>query len=126
MTKREVLNQAGERIIRFVRDDAIETYEQTEVGFAKAAQYEALYRRLRELPEGQRALVRDAVVKMVDLTLHNFLWMLEGGEGLELLFKTKDGEVINLTELSDGLAGELYSEDGWIAKFSKYPASVKP
>lgn len=124
MTKREILDLAGERIVHFVRDDAIETYEQTEVGLTKAPQYQSLHRRLSELSEDQRVLVRDAVVKIVDLVLHNFLWVLEGGEGLELLFRTGYGEVVNLTELSDGLAGELYSEDGWIARFSRYPPTV--
>ena len=31
----------------------------------------------------------------------------------------------NLAELSDGLCGELYGEDGWIERFSGYPASLK-
>jgi hypothetical protein len=26
----------------------------------------------------------------------------------------------DIVELSDGLSGELYSEDGWIEKYSKY------
>ena len=51
--------------------------------------------------------------------------MLEGGEGLELVLRTPEGTLVNLTDLSDGLAGEVYSEDGWIAKFSKYPSSIE-
>jgi hypothetical protein len=124
MTKKEILNEAGKRIISFVRDDAICDYEQLESGELKPPDDQDLHRRLRSLPKEHIALVREIAIRMVDQTLHNCLWMLEGGEGLELLFKTGDGEVVNLTELSDGLAGELYSEEGWIAKFSKYPPTL--
>ena len=28
--------------------------------------------------------------------------------------------VLNASEISDGLSGELYSDDGWISQFSQY------
>jgi len=31
-----------------------------------------------------------------------------------------NGESVDITDESDGLAGELFTEDGWIEKFSNY------
>ena len=43
------------------------------------------------------------------------LFMIEGDPELQLIFQGVD-----LKEVSDGLSGELYTEDGWIQKFSEY------
>ena len=40
---------------------------------------------------------------------------------MPVLFKTGSGEVVDIREISDGLVGELYSDDGWVAKFSRFP-----
>lgn len=42
-----------------------------------------------------------------------------GGITLRLRVDTNKGHEELLT-MSDGLCGELYSEDGWFARFSKY------
>ena len=42
------------------------------------------------------------------------LCMFEDHEELKLLLNEE-----NLVEESDGLAGELYTEDGWIKRYSK-------
>jgi hypothetical protein len=123
MTKREILDRVGEAVIRFVRDDSIRDYEQLETGEQKPPQDRAFHDRLCALPHHDANVVRDLAVRMVDQTLHDFLWMLEGGEQLELFLKLPSGERINVTELSDGLAGELYGPEGWIARFSRYPSA---
>lgn len=46
--------------------------------------------------------------------MHNMLFMIEEHEEIELLYKEE-----NIAEKSDGLSGELYTEDGWIEKYSK-------
>ena len=49
--------------------------------------------------------------------LQNFLLgtlQEEEHEEIELTVKGR-----NLNEISDGLAGELYTEDGWIQKYTK-------
>lgn len=51
---------------------------------------------------------------VVDLSIHNMLCMLEDHSDFSLI---KDGK--NIAELSDGFSGELYTEDGWISKFSE-------
>ena len=55
------------------------------------------------------------IPEIVDFSLDSMLFMFEGHPDLQLVFQGVD-----LKEVSDGLSGELYTEDGWIQKFSKY------
>lgn len=125
MTSREVLEETGRNIMAFVRDDALAQLEQLLAGTLKPPEYQSLSRRLSSLSAKDLATLREVAVRMVDTTVHNFLWLLEGENGLELARRAPGGTIVNLTEESDGLAGELYSADGWIAKYSKYPTFTK-
>lgn len=49
------------------------------------------------------------IEQVTDLSIHNMLCMFEDHEELKLLLNEE-----NLVEESDSLAGELYTEDGWI------------
>ena len=125
MTKHEIISSAGERIIRCIRDYTISQFEDLMAGRIKAPDDQDLQYRIGQLSPESRKILHDIGIRLVDETLHNFLWMLEGGERLELICRAPDGEVANLTELSDGLPGELYGPEGWIAKFSRYSPSVQ-
>ncbi len=35
--------------------------------------------------------------------------------------EAENNGIEGIGDISDGLAGELYSEDGWIANYSEYP-----
>ena len=54
------------------------------------------------------------VLISIDYSLGNLLTMVEQNDEIVVLC---DGE--NIKELSDGLSGELYTEDGWIERFSQ-------
>ena len=120
MTEQEDLDHVGELIVSQVRDAAIRSYDHLVSGHWKAEEDQALHRRLQELPPDQLAVVRDVAVEMVDTTIHNFLWMLEKREDVDLIARTDDGGVTSICEASDGLSGELYSALGWIYRFSAY------
>lgn len=123
MEKNRVLDDVGERIVRFVRDDAIQALDQLLSGETKAPALQSLVQQLRACSDAERGLIREVGVEMIDTTLHNCMWLLEGGENLDLYMRDPDGVPLNISKLSDGLAGELYSEGGWIRRFSKYPPS---
>ena len=61
------------------------------------------------------------VPTMIDTTLHYVLDMIDSSDDVKLLFKNEESKYVEIKKLSDGLAGKLYSEDGWISKFSKQP-----
>lgn len=115
-----LLGQFGQILMSEVRDPAIEKYEMIVEGKMKSARALKLSEGLSSLTHDQLALVREVVLSSIDDVLHNFLWTLEQHErDLELNF-SDESDRANLSYVSDGLAGELYSEDGWIAQHSKY------
>ena len=119
---KKILDQFGALLMEVVRDYSI-------------TQLNGMLRKKGRLPEGKKlnklykslsSEERDALEKLiqiaVDITLHDFLWLIEQEPDLDLVMKTPD-EVKSLRDESDGLSGEIYSIDGWIAQFSKHPSS---
>lgn len=125
MIDKDILDQAGKRIVIFVRDNALIACDQLVNGTAKAPSYRELVNRLRQASPECRDLVRSVATEMVDTVLHNFLWMFEGGKPtLQIVLRTPDGETVDLAELTDGLGAEPFGPQGWIARFSEYPGSA--
>ena len=69
----------------------------------------------------QKEALRTLCAHLTDHVLHETLSLFEQSERRRLADEA--GE--NLAELSDGLCGKLYGKDGWIERFSGYPASLK-
>ncbi len=67
-------------------------------------------------------MARRVLLKALDVGLHDFLFGLQEAHDLEQGI-TVMVEDQNIAEFSDGLHGEPWSEDGWIARFSQYPQS---
>ncbi|MBP1937641.1 hypothetical protein [Paenibacillus sediminis] len=51
--------------------------------------------------------------------MSQFLWFLEEEDSVDITFDNGSGETISIKEISDGLKGELFTEDGWISRFSR-------
>jgi hypothetical protein len=67
----------------------------------------------------QRELLRHVVAIAIDTAMHNVLWMIESSSELRLEAVGPEGERFDLVAASDGLSGELWTQDGWIARFSR-------
>ncbi|WP_342562790.1 epimerase [Paenibacillus sp. FSL R7-0345] len=121
----ENMNTFGELLINQVRDRTIEQWEKVLTGQIKSKRAVSVYEEARlKLDSPALEMVTGLVSQIVDSTLHNFLSLCEQEEKIKILFKTYDiekAEETNIVEISDGLAGELYTEDGWILKYSKKP-----
>lgn len=61
-----------------------------------------------------RSLVAESLWNLRSQGVFNFLFLFEEDDKKEILVSGK-----NITEISDGLSGELFTEDGWISRFSK-------
>ena len=106
-----------------LRDKTIKELEMTVEGRMSSARASELNERLSALTSDQLSLVRAVVASSIDDVLHNALWMLEQHDN-DLQLSLADGtKKANLVEISDGLAGELHTEAGWIARFSRYKES---
>jgi hypothetical protein len=74
----------------------------------------------------QRAIVRRELIEGIDGAIHHLLWLFEQHDvnGFDVIFAGTDdvpiSQPVSVSDLSDGLGGELYTEDGWIAKYSRY------
>jgi len=125
MTESEALNDFGKILISDVRDPAIDTFLRIANKQARAPAEIDLQKMLEVFDDKQMEAVRKIVFCSIDDMLHNFLWMIEQHEeNIELNYNGDDGQKMsNLRDISDGLSGELYSEDGWIARFSEYEES---
>ncbi|MDJ0942604.1 MAG: hypothetical protein QNJ30_04030 [Kiloniellales bacterium] len=105
--------------MRKFRDRAIDRYDLLARGHFKAPRDQELQNDLASLSAAQRDIVRNCVIDCVDGGLHDFLFALQETADFENEVRVMvDGK--NVAEISDGLQGELFSEDGWFARFSAY------
>lgn len=113
------LDDFGEFIVQQMRDKGIEFYDKLEKGSWRAPSLMAIQESLNMFEEEQLVILRKCVIETLDTALHDFLFALQENhenEGtVQLLVNSED-----IAGLSDGLNGELFSEDGWISKYSKY------
>ena len=110
----DVLNYFGEILIRDVRDKTIHRFDMRINGKMQDENSQELFEKVSKLNEDSIRLIGEIIPQVVDLSIHNMLCMFE--ENMEIEVRVEN-ECIS--EITDGLAGELYSEDGWIQKFSK-------
>lgn len=110
------LENFGEVFVNEVRDNTIEIFEKMFDGRMKGLTAQTVQEKISLFNEQQKNTVLWILSKAVDQCMHNMLFMVEEHEEIDILY---DAE--NIAEKSDGLTGELYTEDGWIEKYSKKP-----
>ena len=110
---RDVLSNFGEILMNDIRDRTIHGYDMRITGKMRDESSQKLFGEVQQLNDSQRQLIERIIPQIVDLSIHNMLCMVEEHSNIDVQM---DGE--SISEISDGLAGELYSEDGWIQRFS--------
>jgi GH25 family lysozyme M1 (1,4-beta-N-acetylmuramidase) len=127
MNKKDILDKFGKYLIREVRDRTLEINELIMQGNMGSRENQALYKLTENLSDEIKVIINKYILKNVDSTLHYFLWLIEQHDDLDLTYYTDEQKLspYSLKEISDGLCGELYTEDGWIAKYSQYPPSIE-
>lgn len=108
------LSEFGSILMSDVRDRTIRLFDKKLQGAMQDEESKKLYERTLNLSNEQKKLLEDIIPKVVDLSIHNMLCMFEDHTEFEIV---KDGK--NIVEMSDGLAGELYTSDGWISQYSE-------
>jgi hypothetical protein len=122
---KEKLDLLGRFVIESLYDRALDYYDRLVYGLWKSAKLIALHEQLTMLNAAQQELVKQCVKDAIDTGVHDFLFRLHEvadvvaadykGHRIQLLV---DG--VDATAISDGLQGELYGKEGWIAKYSQY------
>ena len=118
MTEKEVLSQFGHEFIKNTRDRTLKSYVKLKNNEMKAKDSLIIHNKINHLNLDKQLILDDVVYEMVDLVLFNVLNFLE--ESTQIEFEDE-----NINAITDGLAGELYSNEGWIRKFSAYNPTEK-
>ena len=119
-TEASALDLFGKTLIQEVRDRSIETMEWSFMGTARAPYQQELMAALQKLEPSDLDLCFQAVLLAVDHTLALF----EEGESDFAVALKIDHSLEDISTTSDGLKGELYTEEGWVARFSKKEPSL--
>lgn len=109
----EILNYFGEKLMKEVRDETISSVDMMIEGKMNGITAKQMKEKISCLNDVQLEVVMWLIPKIVDLGLYNLLSMIEQNNDVKILING-----IDIKESSDGLEGELYTEDGWIQKFS--------
>lgn len=120
---KQLLDALGERLMREVRDETISDWAMILDGRMKGERAEHIRERTKCI---DRNVLASAIPEVVDSVLHHLLRWLEEEEDFQLVGHVGTVQSENIAEDSDGLSGELYTDEGWIAKFSMYkkPAGI--
>jgi len=119
MTKdKKVLNQFGKLLMKEVRDIAIsEFHDIIEDNFvSKESKY---LQGIVKKDNIKKDSLEKIVTEMIDRTIFKFLFLFEMNEEFSIVANSGKTPK-NLVEISDGLSGEIFTEDGWIKKYSQY------
>jgi hypothetical protein len=112
------LDTFGEILIKKVRDVTIHNWDNIIDGKMKGQRSKEIREKLSIFNDEQIEVLKELFPMVVDSTLHHLLWTLEQEDGIKLSVEV-DQKVNSIRDISDGLAGELYTEDGWIMRFSE-------
>ena len=119
MNPKNDLNSFGKFLVENLRDKGIFYAEGLLDGRWKAPALQDIQSGLSGLSAAEKQVVRKAVISTIDSAIHDFLFALQEQADFDNTIQILvNGN--NIVEISDGIHGESFSEDGWNAKFSKH------
>ena len=124
-TNREALDEAGRFLMSNLRDPGIDFIDGLVAGRWKAPALQALQAEVVGLSDANKRLLRRAFVAGIDGAIHDLLFKLTERADYEADIQlVVDGR--DVVPLSDGLQGELFGDEGWRARFSRYGEPEEP
>ncbi|MBN7817018.1 DUF6547 family protein [Algoriphagus pacificus] len=113
------LDKFGKLIVEKLRDKQIDWFRGLIQGKWRSQESKELHAKLSKLTQDQKQVVADVLEKVLENSMHDFLFAIQESNDLDSGLKVfMDGE--NVAELSDGLHGEIFTEDGWVQRFSRH------
>ncbi|MCL1992124.1 MAG: hypothetical protein FWG66_04170 [Spirochaetes bacterium] len=114
----KIVEDFGALFIDRVWDNTVDTMGMIIDGKMKSERAQKLYAKINALDDNAKGVIKEVIMEAIGQNTFNVLQFFEEEEEYIIGFNGEEG-ITDLKELSDGLAGELYSEDGWIEKYSK-------
>jgi hypothetical protein len=115
MKDKSKLDEFGKFLMENLRDKSIQFAEKMIEGEWKAPSFLEIQGRFSNFSDEEKKLVLACIIGSIDNGIHDFLFALQEQPRINILY-----DETNLEELSDGLYGEIFTEEGWRYKFSKY------
>ena len=122
MTKSEkkiIANEFGRLLVTYCWDESIDLVERTVGGKMNSPNHKRVGIALAGLPDNQKEAIRELSVLCFNEIVFRFFEMLEQNPKFQLVYKRED-VCVDLLDVSDGLFGELFDENGWIDMYSHY------
>lgn len=120
-----ILDEVGKLFVSNFVDKPLDTFHSQVAGKGRAPDLQAYRRALGQLDSRTIKLMEHAIRESLVQGIHDFLFALkqrtEFENDIHLLVNGK-----NIVDLSDGIHGELFTEDGWLSRFSKYGDISQP
>jgi len=116
---KEALDKFGSFLMKDVRDRTIRHWDMVLSGTMKDEESQRLYSAVAPLSADAKKILSEIVPKIADTSLHTLLQSLDDEDDIEVAISADGGRVESIRDVSDGLAGELYSDQGWFARFSE-------
>jgi len=111
------LEEFGSQFVVEVRNATLGFFDQLLDGSMRAPVHLLLIAEIAATSPETRSLLQRLAVTLVDHQLHDTLRFFEESDGWAIA--GRNNGVTDLADESDGLSGELYSEDGWINLYGR-------
>ena len=116
----EHLDKFGAFVVGNIRDRMHHELKTLMNGSAKSPDAQVLQEKLSNFSESERETIGLLGERIISSGLHDFLFSLqEEADSSGVISVVVDG--VDVAKKSDGLHGELFGDDGWIARFSAFP-----
>jgi len=102
-----------------VRDRTIRHWNMVLCGAMRDDESQRFYSSVAPLSAESKDILSEIVPKIVDTAIHSLLQSLEDEDDIEVAVNIAEERTGSIRDASDGLAGELYSDHGWITRFSE-------
>jgi len=88
----------------------------------KSEQGKKIHALISSFNDQEKNKIDEIVYDAIEEVVFNCLFMFESSDNFSIALKEETDPAHDLGQISDRLAGELFSDDGWIKKYSQFPS----
>lgn len=114
-----VLDNFGKGLMQYSRDRSLGLASKILQGKMKSPNQRIVGETLQNLTPEERKAVEDLAKLLFNKMFFEFEQFLNAHPEYKLVYSDGESE-LDLLELSDGLFGEMFGDDGWIEKYSEF------
>ena len=112
------LDTFGKLLVENYIDSGLDKFQELTNGKIKAHSLKKLQEQLKLFDDNEIEIIKDLLSEILVSTTHDFLFSIQEND-IQIIVDNH-----NVEKLSDGLHGELFTEDGWIKKFSTHSNAI--